>query len=131
MVLRFDQVELGFVFVVIVGNVLIGNVDARSDFLVQYLVLGERPMQVTLEVVERYFLVLKVLVEFFGGIGRFDFVQSAVDFLVGCQQAEFLGTLHQDFRRDQFVQNAQAEAHGLLAYRLLIGTGRLVGVILV
>ena len=69
MVLRFDQVELGFVLVVVAGNVLVGDIDARGDFLVQHLVAGKRAPQVALEVIEGYLLVLKTFVKFLGGVG--------------------------------------------------------------
>ncbi len=131
MILRFDQVELGLVIVVVAGNILVGDVDARGDFLVQHLVASERAPQVALEVIERYFLVLQALVKFFGGVGRLDFVELAVHFFVGRQQPELFRALHEDFRLDQLIQNAQPKAHRLLAGGLLIGARRLVGVILV
>ncbi len=130
-VLGFDQVELGLVFVVIIAHVLVGDIDARGDFLVQHLVAGEGAAQVALEVVERDFLVLQALVEFLGGVGGLDFVELAIHFFVGGQQTELFGALHQDFSFNQLVEDAEAKAHRLLAGRLLIGAGRLVGVILI
>jgi hypothetical protein len=105
-ILGFDQVELGLVIVVVIAHVLVGDVDARGNFFVQDFVAGERAAQVALEVVERDFLVLQALVEFFGGVGGLDFVELAIDFFVGGQQTELFGALHQDFGLDQLVQNA-------------------------
>ena len=74
---------------------------------------------------------MQALVEFFSGVGRFDFVQLAVDFFIRRQEAKLLGALHEDFGFDQFIENAEAEALSLLADRLLIRAGGLVGVVLI
>ena len=44
------------------------------------------------------------LVELLLGEGRLDLGQLGVDFLVGREQAEFLGALHQDLVVDQVAQ---------------------------
>ena len=63
-------------------------------------------------------------------VGRLDFVQLAVHFFVGGQQSELLRPAHEDFVVDQLLQNAEAQAGGLLADRHLVGAGSLVLVVL-
>ncbi len=59
MILRLDQVEFRFVGVVVVRNVLVGDVDLGGDFLVQDLVHGEGAAQIALEVVDRDLLLFQ------------------------------------------------------------------------
>ena len=52
MILRLDQVELGLVGVVVVGDLGVGDVDLRLDLLVQQLGLGQPAADLALQVVE-------------------------------------------------------------------------------
>ena len=52
MILRFDQIKLGLVLVVVAGNIGVRDVDARGDFLVQHLVACKRAPQVALKIFE-------------------------------------------------------------------------------
>src|SRR5947209_9687857 len=58
MVLRFDQVELRFVSIVVVGNILIGDVDLRRDLLIQNFLDGKRAAEIALKVILVNFLFL-------------------------------------------------------------------------
>ena len=73
----------------------------------------------------------KPFVELFLAERRLDLGQLGVDFIIGGQQSEFLGALHENFVIDQLLQNAQAQAVGLLIGRLLGSIGGLVVVILI
>ena len=71
------------------------------------------------------------LIELFLRIRRLDFVELAVDFLFGGQQAEFFGAVHHHFVVDHLAQNVQAENRGLLADGGLLGAGHRIVVVLV
>ena len=114
---------------VVIRNVLIRNVDLGRDFLVQYLVHGERAPKVAFEIVESNLLFLQTRVEFLFGVGRPDLVQLALNVLVGSQQAQFFCPPHEDLVIDQLAQDAETKTSGLLADRLLIRTGSLVLII--
>ncbi len=132
-VLRLDQIEFALVGVVVIADVLVGDVDLGSDFLVEDLLDSEGATEVAAEVVEGDLLVLELLIELFLGVRGLDLVHFAIDFLVGGEKAEFLGASHEDFVVDEFAEDAEAKAGGLLADRnglLLIGSGSLVEVIL-
>ena len=131
MILRLDQVELTFVRVVIVGDVLIGNIDLRNDFFVQDLVDRDRSPDVPLEVGRSNFLILQSLVEFFLRERSLVIVELLVDFIVGREQPQLLGTPHQDLVFDHLVQNVQAKCRCLLANRRLLRRRNLVVVVLV
>ena len=117
--------------IVVGGNVFVGNVDLRSDFLVEHLFDGDGAAQIGLEVGERNSAVGEALVEVLLAERRLDLSQFAIDFVVGGQQAEFLGTLHQDFVVDQLLQDIQPESVGLFVGGLLGSFRRLVVVVLV
>src|SRR6185437_4105087 len=114
MVTRLNQIEFRPVPVVIVGNVLVGNIDLGSDLFVDDLLGGQRPANFAPDVIQRKFALLQSLIELLVGIRRSNFFQSAVYFLVGGQQPQFAGTMHQDLVFDQVFQNAQAQASSLL-----------------
>ena len=132
-VLGLDQIKFALVGVVVVADILVADVDLGSDFFVQDFFHGEGTAQVAAEILERNLLVSELLVELFLGVGRLDLVHLAVDFLVGGEEAEFLGTMHEDFVIDELAQNAEAKAGGLLAHGslrlLLLGAGGLVRII--
>ena len=116
--------------VVIVGDVLVRDVNLGSDFLVKNLIDRERAADVSLEVLQTDLLVFQSGFELFTGIGRLVFVQLAVNLVVGSQQPEFLGAVHDDFVFNQLAQNVQPQAGSLLAGRLLVGACSLVLVVL-
>jgi len=76
--------------------------------LVHHLVHGDGAANVALEIVERDLLLFQTLVELFLVLGRFDLVELAIDFLLGGQQAEFLGSAHHHLIVDHLPQNIQA-----------------------
>ncbi len=126
MVLRFDEIELRFMRVVVVGHVLVGNADLGSDFLVHHLVERQGTANIALEIVGGDVLFLQPGGELFRGVGRFNLVQFAVDFFVGGQQAQLLGPVHQNLVVNQFAQNAEAKTGGLFSDRLLFGARSIV-----
>ena len=125
MILRLDQVELRLVLVVVVGDVFVGDVDLRRDFLVQHLVDGQGAAQILLEVVEGNPAFLQPLVELLLGEGRLDLGQLGVDFLVGSQQSQLFGALHQDLVIDEVADDFQLERVRLFGAGLLRRTGNL------
>ncbi len=74
MVLRFDQVELRFVSIVVVGNILIGDVDLRRDLLIQNFLDGKRAAEIALKVILVNFLFFEPRVKFLLAIRRFKVV---------------------------------------------------------
>src|SRR6202044_3779562 len=107
------------------GDVFIGNVDLRRDFLVQYLIDGQGTAQVLLEVVEGDLPLLQSLVKLLLGEGSFDLGQLGVDFLVGSEQTQLLGALHQDFVVNQVADDFQAQSVRLFGAGLLRRTSDL------
>src|SRR5580692_3141803 len=130
MILRLDQVELRLMCVVVVSDVLVGNVNLRRHLFVQNLVHRQLPAQVTFEVVEREFLFLQTGVELLFCVRRLDLVQLAFDLVISGQEPKFLGAAHQDFKIYQLMQDAEMQAGGLFSRRLLRGTRSLVFVVL-
>ena len=122
-ILRFDQIEFAFVRVVVVGDVLVGDVDFGRDFFVHHLLDGDGAPDVALEIGQGDFLSLSRLSNSSWVNGRLDFVVFAVDFFVGGQQAEFFGATHHDLVFDHLVQNVQAQRGGLLAGGRLLRRG--------
>src|SRR5579864_2171035 len=133
MVLGLDQVEFALMRVVVLADILVSDIDFGCDLLVEDFFDGEGATEVAAEVVKGDLFVLEFLIELFLGVRRLDLVHFAIDLLVGGEEAEFLGAMHEDFVVDELAEDAEAKAGGLLAHGnglLLIGSGRLVEVIL-
>src|SRR5205807_6588785 len=81
-ILRLNQVELSSVLVVVVGNVLVGNVDLGSDLLVQDFFAGQAAAQILFEIFQGDLLVFQSLVKLLLRVGRLDLGELALDFLI-------------------------------------------------
>ncbi len=125
-VLRLDEVEFRFVRVVVAGDIGVGNVDLRRDFLVRYLFDGDGAAQIALEVVERDLALLHALVELFLSVRRLDLVELLLHFLVGGEQTELFGALHEHLVVDELLEDVEAQAGCLFFGGLLRRAGGLV-----
>ena len=106
--LGLGQIEVGLVGVVEVGDVLVGNADAGSGFLVEQLLDAEIAAELRLQILDRHLALVELLLKLFLRVGRFELGELRVHVRIGGHQAPLLGALQHDFVIDERAQDLQA-----------------------
>ena len=101
------------------GDFAVGDIHPRLDLFVDQLVFGKRAANVALEVIQTHLALLKLFVEFFLRVGRFEFSDLGVDVLVACGEVELGGALLQNLLCDHLVEDGEAADVGFLGRGLL------------
>ena len=127
----FNQVELGFVLVVVIADISVGNVDLGVDLLVIDLVNGQAAPYFALQFIQGQVLLFELALKLLFGAGGLEFIDLAFHFFIGSKQAQLLGALQDDLFADHRLHNAQLQAFSLGALGLVCRSGELLLVIAV
>ncbi len=91
--LRFHQIEACFVRVVVIGHVLVRDVDIGGDLFIEELGDTQIAAQLGLQIVEGDFAQVKLLLELIGGKRSLNFGYLGIHFAVSSHQAQLFSAL--------------------------------------
>ena len=107
MILRLRHVELRFVGVVKIRDVLIGDQNLRHHFAVEQFLNRKLAPQLELQIFHRHGLIFQAPLEFIFGVRALQLRELVFDFAVARLEVQLLGLFEQNLVVDQLVEHVQ------------------------
>ena len=118
-ILRLGDIELRFVRVVEVGDVLIGDADFGDDFAIQKFCDRKLAAQIGFQIGDRDVAIFELALKFFFGVRALQLGEFVFDFTVAGFEIQFLRALEKNFVVDELVENVELERERFFLRRRL------------
>ena len=118
-ILRLGDVELRFVRVVELGDVLIGDGDFGDDFTIQEFRDRKLAAQIGFQIADRNVAIFELALKFFFGVRALQLGEFIFDFAVARFEIQFFRALEKNFVVDELIENIELERERFFLRRLL------------